>query len=68
MSKVGQKIREAWKAVVAVLIPLAWYAAGQVVDTLGAWAQGEGAPWSAVIVALLTGAGVWLKANQPPAA
>lgn len=62
-----QKVKEAWKAVVALLVPIAFGAAVEMVDALGEWATSQSAVWSGVAVGVLTSVGVWLKANAPKA-
>lgn len=58
-----QKIREAWKAVVALAIPILIGATGEIVDGLGAWFADQGFVWSGAVVGVLSAVGVWLKSN-----
>ena len=60
MEQVIGYVRYAWKAIVALLIPLAWTLAVDLVDQL----QGTFAD-NMIFVAVLTSLGVWLKANGP---
>lgn len=60
-------IQESWKAIVALLIPIAYGAAIEMIDALNQWAAGEGSPWAILIGAMFTSVGVWLKANKPSA-
>lgn len=59
------KVREGWKAVVALLIPIAFAAAVDMIDVVAVWVQDAGGVWSGVAVGVLTSLGVWLKSNQP---
>lgn len=65
--KIKQKAGEYAKAIVALAIPIAIGAAVELVDALSQWASETGSVWSGIAVGVLTAAGVWLKANRPPA-
>jgi hypothetical protein len=59
------KIRGSWKAIVALLIPIAFGAASEMFDVLGDWAAENGGVWAGVASGVLTSVAVWLKANRP---
>lgn len=61
-----ETIRGAWKAVMALVIPIAIGALASMIDAIGEWVQTQPGIWSGVVVGVLTSAGVYLKRNIPP--
>jgi len=60
-----QTLKATWKAVVALLIPIAFGAASEAVEAIGEWATTSNQVWTGVVVGAVTSIGVWLKANRP---
>lgn len=57
-------IKQSWKAVVALLIPIAFGAAAEMVDAISDFVSNSGNAWSGIVVGVLSAVGVWLKANR----
>ena len=65
MKKVWQKVREGWKAVVALAIPIAFGAASDLVEAVGEWVATQPGLWTGTVLGALSAIGVWLKRNAP---
>ena len=61
--KVLHKIREGWKAVVALATPIALAALADLIDAVNNWVQLEYS--SSIWIGLITAVLVWLKRNLP---
>jgi hypothetical protein len=59
------QLKASWKAIVALLIPIAFGAASEGVDVIGEWVTTNGGVWAGIATGVLTSIGVWLKANRP---
>jgi hypothetical protein len=66
MSVIWIKIQESWKAVVALLIPLLWTAAIDLLDGLAETLNTDASWPSAIVLSVIAAVSVWLKANRPP--
>ncbi len=64
MSNIATFIRSSWKAVVALLIPIAFGAAADMITVLSDWVLDQGFVWGGLVAGLLTSIGVWFKANR----
>jgi hypothetical protein len=58
-----QKVREAWKAVVAFAVPALIGVAAGVFDALGDWLATQSGVWVGVAVGAVSAISVWLKSN-----
>ena len=61
--QIVQKVKEAWKAVVAAAIPALLGAAVSINQALADWVSQQSGIWVGVVLGLITAAGVWLKRN-----
>lgn len=61
-----QKVREGWKAVVALAIPILIGALASIIDGFGAWLADQPFAWVGIAVGVVEGVSVWLKRNAQP--
>jgi hypothetical protein len=65
-SKIKVRVQEGWKAIVGLLIPIAFGAASESIEALNTWILDQGFVWGGIVAGLLSGVGIWLKKNRPP--
>lgn len=65
MTTVKNKITEAWKAVVALAIPILFGAAASIVEGFGEWVSTQSGLWVGIALGLIEAVAVWLKRNAP---
>lgn len=68
MTKVKEKLQEAWKAVLAFLIPALFGVAVGVFDALSDWLATQNGTWVLIAIGVVDAVAVWFKANKPPVA
>ena len=66
MSGFMQKVREGWKAVVALAIPVLIGALATILDGFGDWIATQEGVWVGLATGLISGIAVWLKRNASP--
>lgn len=61
-----QKVKEAWKAVVALAVPVLFGAAATIFSGFGEWLGTQDGIWVGVLVGAVNAIAVWLKRNAQP--
>ncbi len=65
MDKAKVFIKSSWKAVAALLTPIAFGAATEMIEAISEWVSTTNSIWAGAAVGLLTSLAVWFKANAP---
>ena len=54
-----------WKAIIALLAPIAFGAAAEMLDALGEWVTTQNGIWVGIVYGVIQSIAVWLKSNSP---